>query len=308
MTTSMSYCYFRNLLPTVTARDHNAVVTSHLLKLRNCGVGQDLRAPLDTVPAAGGGMTPSEIRDLIDSGALFVINHSGGKDSQLMHIELAKLVPKQQLLVVHADLGHIEWPGAKELAAAHAAIDDIDFIVARASNKTFLEMVKNRHATRPEVPSWPSSSTRQCTSDLKRGPIQREVRRYAKAHGFGTVVNCLGLRAEESPGRAKRDELTWVKTASCKGRVWYEWLPIHGVPTKDVIPRIRAAGHQEHFAYGLGNERLSCVFCIMGSKNDIQNGAKHRPELLAEYAALEAQTGYTMHMSRIPLVEIAGVA
>src|SRR5262249_46314776 len=44
----------------------------------------------------------------------------------------------------------------------------------------------------------------QCTSDLKRGPIEREVRRYADARGFAIIVNVLGLRAEESAGRAKR--------------------------------------------------------------------------------------------------------
>lgn len=90
-----------------------------------------------------------------------------------------------------------------ELARDQAAAAGLPFIVATAS-KTLLEMVERRFEIRPEVPSWPSASTRQCTSDLKRGPIQREVRRYAKANGFKTIVNCLGLRAQESPGRAKR--------------------------------------------------------------------------------------------------------
>lgn len=249
-------------------------------------------------------VTRREIERLVEQEALFVINHSGGKDSQLMQIVLQELIPTSLMVVVHADLGHVEWPGAKSLAQTHAFSDNLPFLVAQSNTKTLLSMVRNRHETRPEVPSWPSSASRQCTSDLKRGPIQREVRAYAKEAGFKTIVNCLGIRAAESSSRAKRQEFSRMESASSSVLTWYEWLPIHDVPTEDVIPRIRAAGHEPHYAYALGNERLSCVFCIMASKNDLRNGAKHRPELLAEYIALEQETGYTMHMSRIPLIEL----
>ena len=36
------------------------------------------------------------------------------------------------------------------------------------------------------------------------------------------------------------------------------------------------------------------MFCIMGCKGDLQNGAKQNPELLAKYIELEERTGYTM--------------
>lgn len=206
-------------------------------------------------------------------------------------------------LVVHASLGAMEWPGAMEKAQEDAIHFGLPFIVAKA-NKTLLSMVENRFVNRPEVPSWPSSSTRQCTSDLKRGPIQREVRRFAKENGFKVVVNCLGIRAQESPGRAKR--AAWSKMGiSNSVLTWYEWLPIHDFKVEQVFQTIKDGGLTPHYAYALGNERLSCVFCIMASKNDLRNGAKHRPELLAEYHALEQKTGYTMHMSRIPLVELS---
>lgn len=245
----------------------------------------------------------SEIRRLIDSGALFVSNHSGGKDSQVMLIKLLEIVPTAQLIVVHASLGVIEWPGALDLAETQAGDAGLPFIVARAS-KTFFEMVERRFKNRPEVPSWPSSSTRQCTSDLKRGPIQREVRRYAKANGFKTIVNCLGLRAQESPGRAKRQVFSKMGISNSVN-TWYEWLPVHELLTEEVFATIRLAGQEPHYAYALGNERLSCVFCIMASRNDMANGARHNPPLLDEYAELEVKTGYTMHMSRIPIRVLA---
>lgn len=246
---------------------------------------------------------PNEIHELIGQGALFVSNHSGGKDSQAMLIKLLEIVPPKQLVVVHASLGPMEWPGAMELAEEQAAGHDLPFVVAKAA-KTLLEMVERRFATRPEVPSWPSASTRQCTSDLKRGPIQREVRRYAKANGFKTIVNCLGLRAEESPGRAKRQVFSKMGISNSVN-TWFEWLPVHDYLTGEIFQTISDAGQEPHFAYALGNERLSCVFCIMASKNDLRNGARQDPNLLEQYHQMEVKTGYTMHMNRIPIKELA---
>lgn len=245
----------------------------------------------------------SNIDHLIKSGALFVSNHSGEKDSQAMLIKLLDVIPAKQLVVVHASLGAMEWTGAMELAQKQAEGAGLSFIVAKA-RKTLLEMVERRFRNRPEVPSWPSASTRQCTSDLKRGPIQREVRAYAKANGFKVIVNCLGLRAQESPGRAKRQAFRKNETDSNSVLTWYEWLPIHELKADAVFATIREAGQEPHYAYALGNERLSCVFCIMASRNDLKNGATHHPELLEQYAALEGKTGYTMHMNRIPIREL----
>jgi 3'-phosphoadenosine 5'-phosphosulfate sulfotransferase (PAPS reductase)/FAD synthetase len=191
----------------------------------------------------------------------------------------------------------MEWPGALELARDHAASAGCAFIVAKA-NKTLFDMVERRYAQRPDVPSWPSAQHRQCTSDLKRGPIEREVRRYANAHGYKLIVNCLGLRAAESTGRAKRPLLSIVERNCTAGRTWFEYLPIHSLTTAQVFETIKNAGQTPHYAYSLGNERLSCVFCIMSSKNDMCVGRKHNGALFEQYRELEQRTGYTMHMSR----------
>jgi 3'-phosphoadenosine 5'-phosphosulfate sulfotransferase (PAPS reductase)/FAD synthetase len=243
------------------------------------------------------------ISDLINDGALFVANHSGGKDSQAMLIHLLQIVPRRQLLVIHATLGHVEWPGALEHAQEQSAAASLPFIVA-AAVKTLTGMVEHRHTVRPGVPSWPSASNRQCTSDLKRGPIEREVRRYAKANGFTRIVNCMGLRAQESASRAKLIPFKRNERNSIAGRDWFDWLPIHDMLIGEVFSVIRNEGQQPHWAYAAGNERLSCVFCIMASARDLANGARHNPALLDQYVALEARTGYTMHMSRKPLRQI----
>ena len=245
------------------------------------------------------------IGDLVASGALFVANHSGGKDSQAMLIKLLEVIPRQQLLVVHACLGEVEWEGALELAQTQAANAEIPFIVARAG-KTFFEMVEHRFKVRPgpNSPCFPSAANRQCTSDLKRDPIQREVRRWVKERGFTTIVTCLGIRAGESPGRARRPTLSVNRRGTISSRAWFEWLPIHDMTTTEVFATIKEAGQEPHWAYGAGNSRLSCVFCILASPRDIANGAAHRPGLLRKYVEMEDRTGYTMHQSRKPLLQL----
>lgn len=245
------------------------------------------------------------VERLIADGALFVVNHSGGKDSQAMFIHLLELVPRSQLVVVHAALGDVEWEGALDLAHAQASSAGVPFIVAHAV-KTFFEMVEHRFKVRPgpNSPCWPSASNRQCTSDLKRGPIEREARRYARANGFTQVVSCMGIRAAESSSRAKLSRLRRNERNTIPGRDWWELLPIFDLSTAEVFATIARAGQKPHWAYAAGNERLSCVFCIMGSARDIANGARHRHDLLARYTEIEERTGYTMHMSRKPLLQL----
>jgi 3'-phosphoadenosine 5'-phosphosulfate sulfotransferase (PAPS reductase)/FAD synthetase len=247
----------------------------------------------------------AEIQELISTGALFVANHSGGKDSQAMLIRLLEIIPRKQLVVMHASLGDVEWPGALEHAQRQADEAGLPFVVAKAV-KTFFEMVEHRYKVRPgpNSPCWPSASNRQCTSDLKRGPIEREVRRYARENGFTKIVSCMGIRAQESAGRAKQIAFRKNERGSVAGRDWFEWLPIHEIRTDEVFATIAGAGQKPHPAYAQGNDRLSCVFCIMGSRNDLRNGARLNPELFARYVEIEERTGYTMHQSRKSLTEL----
>ena len=251
-------------------------------------------------------MTLPEIKAQLDQGALFVVNHSGGKDSQAMMIHVQKQVPREHLLVVHATLGRFEWPLALEHAQQQADDANVEFMVAEAG-KTFFEMVERRFEKRPESPCWPSSSTRQCTSDLKRNPIQKLVRHYMKAHGFTNAVNCLGLRAQESASRAKKSCFQCNKTLSKAGRIVDDWLPIHKLSTQQVIQTVKDNGQHLHYAYEKGNDRLSCKLCIFANSKDLQNGANEDPELYIEYCQREVDTGYTMHMSRKSLPELTGI-
>ena len=109
---------------------------------------------------------PPEVAEMLDAGALSALSHSGGKDGHAMTILLRRVVPPGQL-VVHAPLGRVEWPGT--LAHVRAATRGLALILARARTD-LLAMVRRRGR-------FPTPAIRQCTSDLKRGPIERQVRR-----------------------------------------------------------------------------------------------------------------------------------
>ena len=154
------------------------------------------------------------------------------------------------------------------------------------------------------------------------------------------------MRADESHARAKRPAITLDRKltgqalrnlnpdealanypdAGC--RLVLNWLPLHAFSEAQVwhaldlsyseIQRRRslyaAGGHDEalegwaaHPAYVFGNHRLSCALCVLGSRNDLVNGARHNPDLLQHYIELEKRSGYTFR-HRTSLQEIQRLA
>ena len=253
-------------------------------------------------PPAANLHVPPECRNMIRRGALMAINSSGGKDSQAMTILLARIVPRDQLLVVHAPLGEVEWPGTiehieKTIPAA------VPLIFARvASGKSLLERVEERG-------KFPGAQQRWCTSDLKVSPIERELRRYLKAHPrfAGRIVSAIGIRRDESRARSKR--IPWARSDrnSRAGREWFDWLPIFDLSTDDVFRVIRDASQSPHWVYAQGISRCSCSLCIFSSRSDLRRAAELRPSLYRRYAALEKRIGHTLSPSGVPLPDLTGI-
>lgn len=242
---------------------------------------------------------PPEIAELVARGATFFVNHSGGKDSQAMFNLLLEAIPREQLQVVHAVLPEVEWDGVEEHIEATTA--GVPVLKCRA-RRTLLQMIEERGM-------FPSPSQRQCTSDLKRGPIERTIRQT----GRKLIVNCMGMRAEESSSRSKLAAFKRNERNSKAGREWYDWLPIHEWTEKRVFAEIAAAGQQPHWAYAAGMTRLSCCFCIMASKADLTTAARLNPALYRRYVDLERSTGQVMLMpsktrGRLTLEQVTGVA
>jgi 3'-phosphoadenosine 5'-phosphosulfate sulfotransferase (PAPS reductase)/FAD synthetase len=235
-----------------------------------------------------------------------VVNSSAGKDSQAMLdvvVEQAKAEGVlDRIVVVHADLGRVEWPGTRELAERQAQHYGVRFEVVRRKQGDLLSHVAARGR-------WPSPAQRYCTSDHKRSPITtlftRLVNETRQRHPGKVVqlLNCLGLRGEESPARAKQAPFQLDERASNGKRSVYRWLPIHDWSAERVWARIKASGVESHPAYSLGMPRLSCCFCIFAPRNALVLAGRHNRELLAEYVALEERVNHRFRVD-LSLAEV----
>lgn len=243
-------------------------------------------------------MTPD-----LGSYDVIIVNSSAGKDSQAMldvvHEAATARGLTDRLVVVHCDLGRVEWPGTRELAERQAGVYGLRFEAVRNRNwADLLERIEARG-------KWPDNNNRYCTSEFKTGQVRilmtRLVREIRVAHYWSAngrdgrpvrILNCLGLRRQESPRRAKKDPFRFDSLSSNGRRHVDEWLPILEWSVDDVWDRIRASGVEHHPAYDAGMPRLSCQFCVLASRSALTLAAQLSPGLAGEYAAAEERMGH----------------
>ena len=237
------------------------------------------------------------IRHYANEGALFFCSHSGGVDSMaLFETLLANNIPLQNIIIVHAHLDDVEHSGVIEHIQAN--INGLPLNVVR-SDTTLLDMVARRKM-------FFSSKARYCTSGTKVGPINKFIRKVMNERKCKVAFNCTGILACESRARAEKNPLFINKSLTTTGkrvqRTVYDWLPVFHLSKNDVWDVIEQAGKTPHSAYGTRenriNDRLSCVFCVLGSTHDLKNGAKQYPDLYARYIALEKLCDHTMFIKK----------
>lgn len=237
---------------------------------------------------------------------VIVINTSAGKDSQAMMDYIVEIAKDQgvmnRVVAVHADLGRVEWKGTRELAEEQCAHYGIKLHVVRREKGDLLTQIEEREM-------FPDSQNRYCTSDQKRDQISKVFTQIVSELNLGRqvrILNCMGLRAEESAMRAKKPAMIVDKRATNGKREITTWLPIHHWTVGQVWARIKLSGVRHHPAYDLGMPRLSCVFCVFAPKAALMIAGKANPELLAEYVRVENKIGHTFrHGFRIAEVQEA---
>lgn len=221
---------------------------------------------------------------------IILVNSSAGKDSQAMLdvvIELATAAGvRDRVQVVHADLGRVEWAGTRDLAEVQAKTYGVPFHVVSRPQGDLLTQIEGRGM-------WPSSTARYCTSDHKRDQVAKVVVSLTKGRPGARVLNCIGIRAEESPARSKKNPFQNDKRASTSKRTVDTWFPIFDWTVDQVWARIRQSGVPHHRAYDLGMDRLSCVFCVFAPKAALMIAGRHNGDLLDQYVAVEQKIGHT---------------
>lgn len=209
-----------------------------------------------------------------------VINFSGGKDSSAMLFYLCEKYPDIKKHVIFADTGW-EHPDAEDWARKIVSMAGLELNVCRNPNKTFLSMSEKRG-------KFPGMTTRQCTSDLKRGPIATWIRRNVKDK---KIINCMGMRSSESTGRAKMKALVRNKLETNKVRTVWNYLPIHDWSDEKVFEYLKDKGVPLHPVYQ-HLRRFSCRICIYMTQHDINQVAKHDPEAINIISNIEEKIGF----------------
>jgi 3'-phosphoadenosine 5'-phosphosulfate sulfotransferase (PAPS reductase)/FAD synthetase len=152
--------------------------------------------------------------------------------------------------------------------------------------------------------------------------------------GHELVISAMGMRAQESAARGRKPVVQVASRVTSKAlaslepaealarqqpgqRLCLDWLPIHhwreadvwaamGTSTDDLERRRTLYrdgcetealdGWPAHPAYVFGNQRLSCALCVLASRGDLVNGARHNPELYREYVAIERESGFAFRL------------
>ncbi|HMP42437.1 MAG TPA: phosphoadenosine phosphosulfate reductase family protein [Roseiflexaceae bacterium] len=226
-----------------------------------------------------------DIDRALAAGAVISYSVSGGKDSDALVLACERELrghPGPRTLI-HSDLGRIEWQESLSQCERLADKVGLDLIVVRRTAGGMIERWQQRWSSSVRryagletvslILPWSTPAMRFCTSELKTSIICRElVRRFPGQ----TIINALGIRAEESASRAvalicKEQPLLSSRTRQTSG---YTWLPIHHWSIDQVWAIHEEAQFAPHVAYTQhGMSRVSCSFCIMATEADLQRSA-----------------------------------
>jgi 3'-phosphoadenosine 5'-phosphosulfate sulfotransferase (PAPS reductase)/FAD synthetase len=225
-------------------------------------------------------LTP-EVQAMLDRNAVVAVGVSGGKDSDACAIAVAKYLDQighsGPRLLVHSDLGRIEWKDSLPSCERLAQRLGWELLVVRRQAGDMLARWEGRwknNVLRYEdlscvklILPWSTPSMRFCTSELKTAVIASALR---KRFRHGEILNVTGIRRQESPSRSKMAVSAPHAGLTRRAGAGLTWNAIIEWPVQDVVYAIHDAGLSLHEAYTrYGASRVSCAFCIMSSEADL---------------------------------------
>ncbi|MEW6737785.1 MAG: phosphoadenosine phosphosulfate reductase family protein [Acidobacteriota bacterium] len=224
-----------------------------------------------------------EIDTMLKAGAVVATGISGGKDSSIAALAtneyLDRIGHTGPRLLIHSDLGSVEWRQSLEICELVSARLAIPLIVVRRKSGGMLQRWQSRWAANVEryqqllcvklILPWSTPSMRFCTSELKTAIINAELARQFRRQ---TIINVTGIRRAESARRAKKPVFEPNKALSkTPGTNGYDWRPIIDLSTDEVFAAHCYYNFPLHEAYTTyGCTRVSCRFCIMSSLADLK--------------------------------------
>lgn len=251
--------------------------------------------------------TDHELLALLTSDVPVAFGVSGGKDSQAAVIAgfryLDIIGHSGPRVLVHADLGSVEWKDSLPACEALARYVGAELIVVSRKAGGLMERWEARWqssltryrelSTVTLVLPWSTPGMRFCTSEMKTHVITAELKRRFKGQ---QIVNVTGVRRAESAARAKSTVTGW----DADGRI-LTWRPIVDWSTEQVFEAIDDSGMAPHPAYRVfGMGRVSCRFCIMSNWDDMVAAAA-QPEshdIYRRMVGLEADSTFAFQGAR----------
>ena len=258
--------------------------------------------------------TAPKITELLAHQAPVAIGVSGGKDSDVATAEtlayLEQVGYAGPRILIHSDLGRIEWKDSLPACERLAHRYDLELVVVRRQAGDMMDRWLTRWHNNCEryaqlqcvklILPWSTASMRFCTSELKTAIICRElIKRYPEQ----VILSVSGLRRQESPKRAQapvyapQAKLTNV-THNTSG---YDWHPILAWTLVDVLAYHHVHNIPLHEAYTrYGTTRVSCAFCILGSLHDLVQSATcpDNHDIYRELVELEVVSTFSFQEGR----------
>jgi 3'-phosphoadenosine 5'-phosphosulfate sulfotransferase (PAPS reductase)/FAD synthetase len=227
----------------------------------------------------------------LQNAQVIFANHSGGKDSQAMLAKLVRMGLKDKIVIIHADLGEMEWE------PMHGWIEKNSFgipVHVVKAEMSFFDLCR-------KYKRLPSGQARFCTNLLKTVPCENFMKKYCEERGITNAVSVLGIRADESGNRAKMSPLSRKGKVNRATKFKMEltiWYPIFEYTLDEVKKEVADADQELHEVYANGYSRLSCVFCPLARIAEHKKMAKDKPELFQKMVNLERELGKTIRLKQ----------
>lgn len=210
-------------------------------------------------------------------GKRLVVSVSGGKDSTATMLFLREA--GLEATYVFSDTG---W----EAPETYAYLDMLSEKLGPIHRVGFPGGMRAKIEARG---NFPIRMARWCTRELKLQPLREFHNKLIDESGIDTI-SVVGIRAEESPSRAKMPLFGWDDT-------WdgYIWRPLLDYSVAEVL-----AIHYRHNIpinplYEAGFSRVGCWPCIFSSKEEIRALAEYSPDRIREIAELEKKVEAIRH-------------
>jgi 3'-phosphoadenosine 5'-phosphosulfate sulfotransferase (PAPS reductase)/FAD synthetase len=253
-----------------------------------------------------------EIDALLAAGAVCAIGVSGGRDSQACalatHEYLNAIGHTGPRVLIHADLGRVEWRDSLPVCERLAAYLNYELLIARRAAGDMLARWQGRWAANlgryrqlecvKLVLPWSTPSMRFCTSELKSAPISSKLRK--RFPGL-PIVSATGVRREESAARQRMPVSAPMAKLERKKAPGFSWNPIIEWKAADVMAIVKRHNLALHEAYTIyGTSRVSCAYCIMSSEADMlaASTCMDNAGLYREMVALECESTFAFQGNR----------